>query len=128
MEFSRLERVMERGARAAKVERWTGRLERYETSGQTVAEFCQGEGVAVSSFYRWKNQFASESGGSYIKPTTRQPSESAPASFQAVGILPAASSATTIRFPNGIEIELGSDLRVADLLVKRLLENVAGGH
>jgi len=70
---------MERGARAAKVERWTKRLERYERSGQTVAE-----------------------------------------------LLPAASSATTIRFPHGIE--MGSDLRAADLLIKRLLENVAGGH
>ena len=119
---------MERGARAAKVERWTERLERYENSEQTVAEFCQEEGVAVSSFYRWKNQFANELGGSYAKPTTRQPSESAPASFQAVEFLPAAASVTTIRFPNGIEIEMGSDLRVADLLVKRLLENVAGGH
>ena len=71
--------MLERGARAAKVERWTERLERYERSGQTAAE-----------------------------------------------LLPAASSATTIRFPNGIE--MGSELRVADLLVKRLLENVEGGH
>ncbi len=119
---------MERGARAAKVERWTERLERYERSGRTVAEFCQEEGVAVSSFYRWKNELAGELTGKQAKPTTWQPSESAPARFQAVEILPAASSATTIRFPNGIEIEMGNDLRVADLLVKRLLENVAGGY
>jgi len=115
---------MERGARAVKVGRWTERLERYESSGQTVTEFCRQEGVAVSFFYRWKNELT----GKQAKPTSWQPSESAPVGFQAVEILPAASSATTIRFLQGIEIELGSDLRVADLLINRLLNNAAGGH
>jgi len=43
---------MERGARAAKVERWTERLERYESSGQTVAEFCREEGIATLGLQR----------------------------------------------------------------------------
>ena len=120
---------MERGSRAAKVQQWIDCLERYEKSGMAVAEFCQKESVSVSAFYSWKKRLAGELSSKQTKPAARQQSESASTrySFQAVELLPANVSTTTIRFPNGIEIEMGSDLRVADLLIKRLLENVEGG-
>jgi len=122
------------GSKPAKVQQWTDRLERYQKSGQTVAGFCQKEGISTPSFYYWKKKAASESNpgkarliaGSarqHVRPTQRQ-GESTPSGpgFQSVELLPAPSSVTTIRLPNGIEIKLGSDLRVIDLLVKQLLD------
>lgn len=128
---------MSRGSNSAKVQQWTDRLERYQKSGQTVARFCQKEGISAPSFYQWKKKLAGElkaSKARLIAGSTRQPvqptqrqGESTPTSsgFQSVELLPAASSVTTIRLPHGIEIELGSDLRVIDLLVKPLLERSA---
>ena len=128
---------MSRGSNPAKVQQWTDRLERYQKSGQTVARFCQKEGISAPSFYQWKKKLAGGPNASrarLIAGSTRQPvqptqrqGESTPTSsgFQSVELLPAASSATTIRLPHGIEIELGSDLRVIDSLVKQLLERSA---
>ena len=48
---------MFRGSRAEKVAEWTNRLRRFEESGQTVADFCVGEGVSQPSFYHWKKKF-----------------------------------------------------------------------
>ena len=138
VEFSELEQVMSRGSNPAKVQQWTDRLKRYRKSGQTAADFCRKEGVSAPSFYQWKKKLASESGnGSQARPgagrasqqvqPTQREGEPTPtgAAFQSVELLPASSSVTTIRLPNGIEIELGGDLRQTDLLVRRLLERSA---
>lgn len=129
---------MSRGSNPAKVQQWTDRLERYQKSGQTVSDFCQKEGISAPSFYQWKKQLAGEPNSSkarliagsarqHVQPTQRRQGESTPtgSGFQSVELLSAPSSVTTIRLPNGIEIELGSDLRVIDLLVKQLLKRSA---
>ena len=128
---------MSLGSNPAKVRQWRDRLERYQKSGQTVARFCQKEGISAPSFYQWKKKLAGEpsagkarriadSARQHVRATQGQ-GESPPtgSGFQSVELLPAPSSVTTIRLPNGIEIELGSDLRVIDLLVKQLLERSA---
>ncbi len=128
---------MSRGSNPAKVQQWTDRLERYRRSGQTVAGFCQKEGISAPSFYQWRKKLAGEANASkarrmagrsrkQIQPNQRH-DESTPtgSGFQSVELLPAPSSVTTVRLPNGVEIELGSDLRVIDLLVKQLLERSA---
>jgi hypothetical protein len=132
-----VEQVMSRGSNPAKVQQWTDRLERYQKSGQTVAGFCQKEGISAPSFYHWNKKLAGETNASkarlvagsareHAQPTQRQSESTATGSgFRSVELLPASSSLTTIRLPNGIEIELGSDLRVIDLLVKQLLERSA---
>jgi transposase-like protein len=133
-----MEQVMSRGSNPAKVQQWTDRLERYRRSGQSVAEFCLKEGVSAPSFYQWKKKLAEErkadQAGRPVASKAGQPAELAPrqgrlaptrSGFQSVELLPAASSATTVRLPNGIEIDLGSDLRVIRLLVKQLLERSA---
>ncbi len=132
-----MEQVMSRGPKPAKVQQWTDRLERYQKSGQTVAGFCQKEGISTPSFYQWKKKLAGQRNASkarriagsarrHVQPSQRQ-AESTPigSGFQSVELLPASSCVTTIRLPNGIEIELGSDLRVIDLLVRQLLERSA---
>jgi len=125
---------MSRVSNPVKVQEWSDRLKRYQRSGETVARFCRKEGISGPSFYQWKKRLTGESNTRQAKlisgsaqqhvQTRRRQVESPPTSsrFQSVELLPVPSSSMTIRFPNGIEIELGSDLRVMDMLVKRLLE------
>ena len=37
-------------------ELWRARLLRFEGLGQTVAEFCQWEGVSIAAFYVWRKK------------------------------------------------------------------------
>lgn len=37
-------------------ETWRKRLARQQQGGQTVAEFCQQEGVSTASYYHWKRK------------------------------------------------------------------------
>jgi transposase-like protein len=130
-----LEQVMSCESNSSKVQQWTDRLDRYRQSDRTVSEFCRKEGISTPSFYQWKKKLASEpdNGGQarsiadrasqQVQSTQRQgDSTSTGSGFQSVELLPTSSSVTTIRLPNGIEIEVGSDLRVIDLLVKQLLD------
>jgi len=39
---------------------WAERIERFESAGQTVAEFCSDEGVSPASFYQWRRRLRSE--------------------------------------------------------------------
>ena len=52
---------MLRGSNPAKVEEWTDRLLRFQKSTMTVAQFCDGEGVSVPSFYQWKRKLRDQS-------------------------------------------------------------------
>ena len=107
---------MSRESRPIKVQQWAERLERFAQSGLTVVQFCQDERVSQPSFYQWKKKLTEQAS---------QPSlhaKSSPSAFRAVEVIPTSQSATTIRLVNGIEIELGGDLRVVQAVVKQLLE------
>ncbi len=132
---------MLRGSNPAKVQQWTDRLARFQKSNLKVPAFCRNEGVSVPSFYQWKKRLASKTiasenkrGGGKIPsisdPAHQHAKTTAGPAFQSVEILPTAAgqanpSVTTIRLPHGIEIELGSDLRVVELLIKQLLDRSA---
>ena len=94
-----------------------------------MARFCDKERVSAPSFYQWRRKLAGmdelrrESDATQSLALGESKNGSA---FQAVEVLPAASAAT-IRLPNGIEIELGSDLRAFDLLAGRLLDGSSNG-
>jgi hypothetical protein len=45
-------------SRAACRQAWVERLARFAASGQTAAQFCAAEGVAVASLYHWKRRLA----------------------------------------------------------------------
>ena len=38
--------------------RWVERMERFQSSTVSVAEFCAAEGVSVPAFYQWKRTLA----------------------------------------------------------------------
>lgn len=49
-----------RGSRPAVAARWRERLGRWRKSGQSIAEFCRGEGVSQPSFYLWRRRLTDE--------------------------------------------------------------------
>jgi hypothetical protein len=107
---------MPRRSSPIKVQQWTERLERFAQSGQTVVQFCHDEQVSQPSFYQWKKKLDQLAG-----PTTSH-AKSSPSAFRAVEVTSPSQSATTVRLANGIEIELGGDLRVIQAVVKQVLE------
>lgn len=50
---------MGRGLDSAKREAWRRRLREFAGGGESIARFCDREGVSVTSFYRWRQVLAS---------------------------------------------------------------------
>ena len=90
---------------------WRTRLERFEQSPLTVAEFCEVESVSVAGFYQWRRK---------LKPSQRTKPENA-GGFIAVR-LPDVSQAALLSLPGGATIELPESLRPAQL--RRLIAAV----
>jgi transposase-like protein len=40
---------------------WQQRLQRFRSSGLTVAAFCDGEGISTGSFYAWRRRLQNDS-------------------------------------------------------------------
>ena len=47
---------MGRGVDVVKRQEWRSRFRRFSKLGQTVAEFCDWEGVSVATFYNWRRR------------------------------------------------------------------------
>ena len=105
---------MSRGSNPEKLKEWAGRLKRFDKSQQTVSVFCRNEGVSEPSFYHWKKKLLD----------MRAPSDCEQSQFRAVGVstplLLTCKDETVIQLGHGIQIELGSDLPVVELVVREL--------
>jgi transposase-like protein len=42
--------------REGDVARWRERLDRFASTGHSIAEFCRAEGVSQASFYKWRKR------------------------------------------------------------------------
>ena len=116
---------MLRGSNAVKWRQWTERLERFAKSGQTVSEFCRAEGVSSPSFYKWRQRLASVRGQQKKQPQNRRGKSSA---FKRLHVSPAdVSSGVSVRLPDGIVVELGSDLQTIERIVAQVLNYRATG-
>jgi hypothetical protein len=129
---------MSRGSNPTKVQQWSDRLERFENSVETVTQFCVAEGVSQPSFYRWKEKIglgnrvrggkSKRSGRSHRaeRPNRRSTSES---TFKPVQLTPTPGlqQSTTIRLAAGVEIELGNNLQVVDVVVRSVVKQVLAG-
>jgi hypothetical protein len=51
---------------------WRNRIERQRRSGQTIAQFCQQEGVSTPSYYQWKRKLQDEQPIRQKKATTQR--------------------------------------------------------
>ena len=134
------------GLDSGKSREWGERLERYERSGLTVARWCESERVSEASFYYWRKKLragkmpATEGFASSrdAKTESRESCRTGPAlgSFQPVRVRSVAGGisdesemtshvsaiqATTIHLGNEFRIELGTDLHVAEVVVKQVL-------
>ena len=130
---------MSRGSNPMKVEQWSDRLDRFENSGQTVTQFCLAEGVSQPSFYQWKKKLGvgnrvrggktKRSGKSNRsgRPNRGSKNESA---FKPVQLTPTPvlQQSTMIRLADGVEIELGNNLQVVDMVVRSVVEQVLPGR
>lgn len=129
---------MSRGSNPMKVAEWSDRLERFEDSGQPVTQFCISEGVSQPSFYQWKKRLGviNRVRGGQPKRTRKSSRAENPArggrsksAFTSVQLTPAPGlqQSTMIRLANGVEIELGNNLRVVELVVRSVVEQVLPG-
>jgi transposase-like protein len=98
---------------AARRERWSGIVERAESSGLSIREFCQQHGVNEGQFYHWRHRLELESGKRQAKPSAGsefllvQPApkaqpEPATGSESAVLVL-ALDSGWRLRIPRGVD-------------------------
>ena len=129
---------MSRGSNSTKVQQWSDRLERFESSGQTVTQFCVSEGVSQPSFYQWKKKIGignrvrggaadrSRKSNRAERPTRGSKNESL---FKPVQWTPTPGlqQSTMIRLADGVEIELGNNLQVVDMVVRCVVEQVLPG-
>ena len=129
---------MSRGSNPAKVQQRSDRLDRFEDSGLTVTQFCVAEGVSQPSFYQWKKKIGSgrqvrggtsnRSRKSSLAENPTHGSQSKPA-FKPVQLtpMPEPQQSTTIRLADGVEIELGNNLQVVDMVVRSIVNHVLPG-
>lgn len=82
---------------------WRARLQRFEQSQLTVAEFCEVESVSTASFYQWRRKFE--------RPLSRKQDAGG---FIAVE-LRSTSQAVRLSLPGGATLELPEELKPAHL-------------
>lgn len=125
---------MSRGSNPTKVQQWSDRLSRFEESGQSVTQFCLAEGVSQPSFYQWRRKLGGTARVGRITPkrSSRSKHGESPTrgtqdepAFKAVQVtaLPGIRR-TLIRLTDGVEIELGDNLPVVELVVRSVIEQV----
>ena len=83
---------------------WQARLQRYERSRFTVAEFCRREGVSPANFYQWRKRL-----GDKAAPSSRaaQPID---AKFVPLVVTGSPASAAKLQLPGGATVELPASL------------------
>jgi hypothetical protein len=93
-----------RGAAAERI--WRERLARYRRCDETVADFCEREGVSTPTFYAWKRRLAADAVNG--QATRRSTPLFVPLS------LGAAAAGVRIVLPGGAVVELppGADERL----------------
>lgn len=79
-------------------ERWRRRLEEFEDSDLTVAEFCQYEGVSTATFYNWRKKLRRDASSPGPVPVANKQ----PAFVPVV----AAGGDVVVSLPNGVRLDL----------------------
>ena len=141
---------MPRGSRPAKVRVWTDRLNRFELSGQTIAEFCKQESISTASFYQWRRKLAGRTSGQsagthedtvpagsiggsqQVRPRAKRTARSdrPGPSFKQILLTGGQQSAgvLTVRLPDGMQLDIRSGLPGLESLVTKVLEHAAAGR
>jgi hypothetical protein len=64
---------MGRLASAALAARWRERIDRWRSSGLSVAEFCRREGISEPSFFAWRKRLAGRRAKSPVRRQAKSP-------------------------------------------------------
>ena len=126
---------MSRGSNPTKVAEWSDRLERFEDSGQSVTQFCVSEDVSQPSFYQWRKRLGvidRVRGGRPKRSGQSKRAKSAvgmgksKSAFASVQLTPTPDlqQITMIRLADGVEIELGNNLQVVEMVARSVVEQV----
>lgn len=83
------------GSRAATRRAWGDRIDRFEQSSQTVAQFCAAEGVSTASFYQWRRKLRANT------PATASLAKFVPVELAARSQTKAAT-VMSVEFPGGV--------------------------
>ena len=107
----------------AHAEEWRERFARHAISKRTIEEFCVLEGIAVSSFYRWRAKLR-QSGQQKSKANDPR------SNFSPVRLV--GSSNTIVELPGGTRLEIpmsDSDAfeRALDVVVRADARRIGGG-
>ena len=78
-----------------KAQEWQQRFLRFETSRQTINEFCRQEGFSPQSFYLWRKRLAPA--GKSKRSAVRSPD-----AFRPVRLLPA--TGVSVQLPGGTQL------------------------
>jgi len=103
---------MARSLSDRKAQEWQQRFLRFETSRQTINDFCQQEGFSSQSFFHWRKRLA-QAGG--VKASAGE----GPAGFRPVRVLPASS--ISVQLPGGTQLVVPtSDVESLRLVIETL--------
>ena len=86
---------------------WRAIFDRYDASGQTQRDFCKAEGVALSTFLRWRGDLRP----GVASPSSATKHESAPANSPFVELIaptPAQSWTIELELPGGCVLRVRS--------------------
>src|SRR5689334_9463333 len=83
---------------------WQQRLDRFRTSGLTVADFCEREGVSTASFYAWRRRLLADTA-----PNTADTPRLVPVRL----VTPRASALVELLLPSGMVLRLSPDTDLA---------------
>jgi transposase-like protein len=120
---------MTRGSNASKRSEWAERMQRYAKSDQTVSEFCRSESVSLPSFYQWRRKLRTNGRGREASEGKRSRHFGDSSAFHPIRLsVGNVVGGASVRLPNGIVIELGTNPAVVETIVAQLLSHaVASG-
>ena len=92
---------------------WRDLIERWKTSGQSIAAFCASHRVSQATFYSWRNRLTAHG-----RPTTALPSPTP--QFAPVRVIP--DLTVEVVLPSGlvVRVPIGADAAVVARLVAAL--------
>lgn len=106
---------MARSSDPRKVRQWQQRMARFDSSKQSVVRFCQGEGVSVPSFYKWRKKLQQ------LVPAAGEASADTADRFTPVRLVGSASVA--VRFPGGTQLDIpAADSQLLQLAIQTLAQ------
>ena len=111
---------MARISKSERIEIWLDRVRRHSESTQTIAQFCDAEGVSAPSFYQWKRRLATTQAEKL--ETEIAPHKAKPTAFSELQIVGHAHPAL-LTLPGGIKLELGADPRIAATIIDRVMQH-----